>query len=49
MDPMLKGVMQELVITADDKQAIAYTSYNEIYSLDILTGQVLYIPGKWRC
>ncbi|KAI1303164.1 NACHT and WD repeat domain-containing protein 2 [Halotydeus destructor] len=46
VDPMLKGIMQEIVITADDKQAIAYTTYNEIYSLDILTGEVLCIPAN---
>jgi WD40 repeat protein len=40
IDPEIKGIMQSIIITIDDKFAITYTNYNEIIILNIISGEV---------
>lgn len=45
VDPHARGIMQVLVITGDDKLALTYSNYNDVWALDILTGDVLCVDS----
>ena len=45
VNPNARGIMQVLVITGDDKLALTFTNYNDVWALDILTGEVLFLDG----
>jgi WD40 repeat protein len=45
VDPHARGIMQVLVITGDDKLALTFTNYNDVWALDILTGEILFLDG----
>lgn len=46
VDPKARGIMQVLVITGDDKLALTYSNYNDVWALDILTGEILTLKGE---
>lgn len=46
VDPKARGIMKVLVITGDDKLALTYSNYNDVWALDILTGEVFNLPGE---
>lgn len=46
VDPKARGIMQVLVITGDDKLALTYSNYNDVWALDILTGDVMCVEDS---
>ncbi|UYV69119.1 NWD2 [Cordylochernes scorpioides] len=48
INPQINGLMQDLVLTPDDKFAATYTNYNEILFLSLLTGDIQTIKSEQR-